>query len=143
MIIGFTGTREGMTELQRKKCHEIILELDPIEIHDGCDMGADRQFFEIIDSLRTRSIIKTFGHPSTIHSRSYTKGRDFIYSPEDPLVRNHAIAGSSFHIIACPLQETEILRSGTWATIRYATKLGIPITIISPTAVITRINSKW
>jgi hypothetical protein len=35
-------------------------------------------------------------------------------------------------VIAAPMSSAEILRSGTWATIRYARKAGKPVLIIWP-----------
>ena len=47
-----------------------------------------------------------------------------ILQPLPPLVRNHEIVdvltGKEDRFIATPAEEAEILRSGTWSTIRYA-----------------------
>jgi predicted Rossmann fold nucleotide-binding protein DprA/Smf involved in DNA uptake len=40
------------------------------------------------------------------------------------LERNHLIVAACDVLNAAPLQDEEILRSGTWATIRYARKAG-------------------
>jgi hypothetical protein len=40
--------------------------------------------------------------------------------------------------LACPRGYTEELRSGTWATIRYARKTGVPYVIIFPDRTVER-----
>lgn len=49
-----------------------------------------------------------------------------------PLVRNHDIVDSTELLIACPKEQVEVLRSGTWATIRYARKKEITVWLIDP-----------
>jgi hypothetical protein len=49
-----------------------------------------------------------------------------------PLERNKHIVHNCGWLIAAPKEDSETLRSGTWATIRYARKLRRPITIVFP-----------
>ncbi len=46
------------------------------------------------------------------------------------LERNRDIVDASEVLIACPSTREEVMRSGTWATVRYARKKGMKITLI-------------
>lgn len=48
----------------------------------------------------------------------------------DPLARNREIVAAVGLLIAAPDTAVEYLRSGTWATVRYARKAGKPIVIL-------------
>jgi len=50
----------------------------------------------------------------------------------DYLARNHFIVAYSEELVAAPKSNKEELRSGTWATIRYARKRKRMVTIIYP-----------
>jgi len=54
------------------------------------------------------------------------------YDPRPPLVRNRDIVDATDMLIAAPATRKEVLRSGTWATIRYAKKMKKWIYIIYP-----------
>lgn len=50
MILGFTGTREGMTDEQRVACAALMERMDLTEFHHGgCD-GADLQAAAIVET---------------------------------------------------------------------------------------------
>jgi hypothetical protein len=95
-------------------------------IHGDC-IGADVQFSALCDSLQVTVEI----HPPEDDSkRAFCKAR--ITFPVKPyLERNHDIVNACDKLIACPSGNTEVLRSGTWATIRYA-KGKKPIIVIYP-----------
>jgi hypothetical protein len=54
-----------------------------------------------------------------------------------PTSRNHDIVDETELLIACPGELAEAVRSGTWATVRYARKLGRPIVIFWPDGSVT------
>jgi hypothetical protein len=73
---------------------------------------------------------KIIGHPPT-------KKKSYVYSicdefrePKDYIARDKDIVDESDILFATPLQDTEILRSGTWTTVRYARKKNKRIYII-------------
>ena len=131
MRIGFTGTRNGMTEFQKQEVERILIfhcyALD-LEAHHGDCMGADAQFHQFAQKYGYPIII----HPSNLNTRVYCQGAIRIYEPKNALIRNCDIVDSVDIMIATPAQNYEILRSGTWATIRYARKVGRVIHIIYP-----------
>jgi hypothetical protein len=63
--------------------------------------------------------------------RAFCKG-DTVYPEKEYIERNHNIVDNTDMLIAFPSTKTEILKSGTWATIRYARKKGKKIIIIDP-----------
>ena len=53
-------------------------------------------------------------------------------TPRDYLDRNKDIVNNCDLLIAAPKENTEVLRSGTWSTVRYAKQLGVTVVIIEP-----------
>lgn len=132
MKIGFTGTREGMSEYQRRQfCVELLkrLEEEPeSELHHGGCRGADRE---------AHAFAALFACPNIVHPGSDTILPDQVQitssliMPAKPnLVRNHDIVDTCEVLIAAPFTDEEQLRSGTWATIRYARKQGKEVVIL-------------
>lgn len=126
MKVGFTGTQKGLTSYQvlelQKKLH-----IGQVLVHGGC-IGADDQ----ADMLAVLQHMPRIVRPSNIAAKSIpaetlraraNKASTLIILPEKPpLERNHDIVDTVEWLIACPAQKREVLRSGTWATIRYARK---------------------
>jgi hypothetical protein len=131
MKLGFTGTRQGMTEAQDRKCYELLFEMQPEESHHGDCIGADAQF-ELNAMLAMHSDVHTVAHPSTLNRlRAYCNSCE-IREPKEPLERNRDIVDETDQLIAAPSTYDELPRSGTWSTIRYALKVGKPVTIVWP-----------
>lgn len=128
MIGGFTGTHRGMST-QQKMAVEKILEACPIhEFHHGDCVGADAEAHTIAKDLN----IFTIGHPpSDPKSRAWCSF-DKILEPKQYLKRNMDIVKACDLIIAAPSFNVETMRSGTWATIRYARKHKRDIFIVFP-----------
>ena len=66
--------------------------------------------------------------------RAYCENYEYMYPQQEYLNRNHNIVDASEILIACPAQTEEVIRSGTWATIRYARKNNKIIRFIGPEA---------
>lgn len=132
--IGFTGTQDGMTSFQMESVEKILQrgkEKGYTDFHHGDCIGADEQAHSIAIKLGYRVII----HPPINSSkRAYCKG-DYHFSKKEYIDRNHAIVDASRIMIATPKENTEKLRSGTWATIRYAKKMKKPVMIVYPNRV--------
>ncbi|MBA7517324.1 hypothetical protein ES705_09377 [subsurface metagenome] len=133
MKVGFTGTQSGMTEQQKTELTRSILLLCPSEFHHGDCIGADEEAHEIANRLS----LPIYIHPPKISTkRAFTNGY-ISYPPKPYLKRNHDIVDSVYILIACP-KGKEVLRSGTWATIRYAILRKIRTIIIYPNGIIER-----
>jgi hypothetical protein len=129
MIIGITGSRDGMTLIQQQTFETIINKNIHLieEIHHGDCNGVD----SIVHHLYSGTI-KMIVHPPTINTcRAYCQS-DFIMPPLPYLDRNKQIVNNCNVIIAVPNTMTEVIRSGTWSTIRYAKKCKKTYLIIYP-----------
>lgn len=130
MKLGFTGTQFGMTPEQQYNFHALMLNPDicPIilgvqnEFHHGDCVGADADAFIIAHALGWYTV----AHPCDIEDkRAFTKS-EIIMPVRQPLERNRVIVDTVDVLVAAPLSTEEVLRSGTWSTIRYARKIGKP-----------------
>lgn len=119
MKIGFTGTRKGMV-LEQKLALEILLSHFPkgekeMFNHGGAE-GADTEAEKVAMRNGWRAV------------EFMPQGR----KAEDKLERNHQIVDASQLLIAAPSGTDEVLRSGTWATVRYARTEGVPVIFLDP-----------
>lgn len=129
-IIGFTGTQEKITSQQHKIIEKIFALPNIKEIHHGDCIGSDTNIHDIYRNVNKNG--KIIIHPPNFDKkRAYNHG-DVINKPYPYLTRNRHIVNESDILLACPKEQHEVKRSGTWATIRYAKKLGKKIYIIYP-----------
>lgn len=116
MKVAFTGTRQGMSAAQRRSVAAWINLLNQAhifrEFHHGAAIGADQEAVAMADDGH----VKIVEHPAGA----------------DPLARNRAMVDLCDLLIACPAKRQEELRSGTWATIRYARRQGVPTLTVWP-----------
>lgn len=146
MNIGFTGTREGMTEDQLERFSILIHESlggyakDGLTLYHGMCKGADEQAHYNFMLCINWGVI---GFPSNVPNTQMNRrpiavkfdnwdGFSKVYKPQDPLERNKLIVEHCDVLIATPKSRQEERRSGTWSTIRYARKLKKPVYIIWP-----------
>ncbi len=116
MIIGFTGTQVGMNQTQKDLVRAFLNLHQPSSVIHGDCVGADKDFDDICAELG----IKRYSCPSNLTAkRAYTEAI-VLGEPAPPLERNLVIVSISNELMACPEGLLEIIRSGTWATIRYA-----------------------
>jgi hypothetical protein len=128
MNVGFTGTQKGLTKKQYSELKHWLKENKPYSMHHGDCIGADAEAHVIAVSLN----IATFIHPPICNSKRSFRKADYTYPPKPYLERNHDIVDSCDTLIACPKSRKRELRSGTWATVRYAEKKKKPLIIIYP-----------
>jgi hypothetical protein len=137
VIVAFTGTRKGMTKNQKKGLRKLLHEIEATEFDHGDCIGADAE----ADAIASDFGCKTVAHPCDIKGMRAHCNSDFIMSPKPPLVRNRLMVDRCIHLVAAPKTKEEELRSGTWATIRYAreqakkrknTARPLTITILEP-----------
>lgn len=137
MKIGFTGTQKGMTMEQKGAVHYILWEYRPEEIHHGDCIGADAEFHKMAKVVKIHTVIHP---PIKKEKRAFCEGDE--YRPEQHyIIRNHQIVDETSVLIAAPKSNNEELRSGTWATIRYAMgKKGVEVNIVWPNGHISTWN---
>lgn len=128
MIIGFTGTQIGMSDRQKMSLRRHLVSVGATEFHHGDCIGADADAHWIAIGLGCRIVI----HPPEISSkRAFCKWADCELPAKPYLDRNHDIVDCCDKLIAAPKSLEEELRSGTWATVRYAKKAGKPGVILA------------
>ncbi len=126
MIVGFTGTQLGMSQKQLDELTRILIRLAPCDLHHGDCIGADAEANEIAIGLG----IKTGAHPpKNPKKRAYCECNTW-FAPKEYIQRNHDIVDICEHLIIAPRTNTQVVRSGTWATYRYAKACGRPYTIL-------------
>lgn len=137
MNIGFTGTKMGMSQFQYEKVFDILNLCEVNEFHHGDCVGSDKESHEIASKLNIDIVI----HPPIKDSkRAFCKGYKNLYKKKEYLDRNRDIVDETNLLIATPCGEKEVIRSGTWYTIRYAKKIGKPIIIVFPDGSTNKIN---
>lgn len=122
LSIGFTGTQQGMTPAQYNAVFKILSDLknDITKVRHGDCIGADAEFHAMAQKLNLVIVI----HPPINSSkRAFCKGYNEEFPKKEYLVRNRDIVDNSDILIATPHLPKEELRSGTWATVRYARRI--------------------
>ena len=146
MDIGFTGTQRGTKGPQlfalNRWMAQMVMALpvgeERVLRHGGC-VGADEEVHRI--GLDLSFDIEVFpgypkGGPTRTAKRGSYSNAARVRKPLPFLERNRLIVDSSDKLAAAPRQMCEVLRSGSWATVRYALgylevkPLGGPITVI-------------
>lgn len=133
MIVGFTGSRDGLTIEARQVLEYYISNLNITEFHHGDCVGADRTAHQI---AWDKNIFTVIHPPKNDKYRAFCLG-DVCLPEKDYLIRNKDIVRSCQLLLACPSSKTEVLRSGTWSTIRHAIKLKIKVIVIYPDGSVT------
>ena len=128
MIAGFTGTRRGMTKAQRLGLESLFRDLPIVELHHGDCRGADE---EAHDLARAWALV-IVGHPPIDSKDRAFCEFDAVETPLPFLKRNTEIVRVADVLIAAPKEEKDVLRSGTWATVREARRKGKLIYLLMP-----------
>lgn len=136
--VGFTGTQKGMTDSQKNTVDILLynLSLDGFtRFHHGDCIGADTEAHWLAIQRKYYIIV----HPPIISSKASNLGvrpidQPIVYrhQPKLYLDRNHDIVDASEILIVCPKEREQVIRSGTWATYRYAKKQNKKIYLILP-----------
>lgn len=141
MKIGFTGTQRGMTLSQMATFKNFIIELNPESFAHGDCIGADSQSHKIVYELGIPIIIHP---PINPNKRAFCAVNSLgkILPTKDYLARNKDIVNGVDTLIATPGEDSEVLRSGTWSTIRYCKKKEKKVIIIIPNGLYLCIHFK-
>lgn len=122
MIIGVTGTRNGMTAHQERQIRLFLRRLDIGMFHHGDCVGVDAELHDIIREISPNTLINV--HPPTDPKYRAWKRGDLLHTPAPYLTRNRHIVDASEFMIAVP-DGPERKRSGTWSTVRYAIRQNV------------------
>ena len=130
MRITITATRSGLTPLQMKSVIRLFTELKITKLIHGCAVGGDQQIHYLTNVPKEM-------HPSKESQQRWAervlRSIDELFPIHPPIPRNHIMVNNGDCVIAAPKGKIEQLRgSGTWATIRYAKKIGKKLYICWP-----------
>jgi hypothetical protein len=137
-ILGFTGSSKIITPAQEKGILEFVLEFNPLITHDGDCVIGDALFRKIVIENTYARVVShpafPVGHPARANMPADEVRPIPLPRPNRsvPLVRNDEIVAEIAHLLAAPSSADEVLRSGTWATVREAKRRGVPVTLILP-----------
>lgn len=133
---GFTGTRQGLTDEQKAVLPRLLMALDVTRLHHGDCVGADDEADEIARGLGISIVIHPPDNPidrAFCMKRETEPEQDEIKDPLPYFVRsNEIVREGEDGLIACPREDHEINRSGTWYTVRRAWKFMRPVWVIKP-----------
>jgi hypothetical protein len=97
--------------------------------------GADDELDALAHVMGIQRVVFPSTHPTkSALTRCLARGGSIIVArePLSPLKRNPLIVDAGQRLIACPKNDQMTVRSGTWSTVRYASKQGRVIEIIYP-----------
>lgn len=140
MNVGFTGTQVGMTKEQKSKFIECLRYATDAnnddEFHHGDCIGSDEQASKIAHDFGLKVVL----HPPVNRKKRAFCKYDKIKIAKPYLVRNRDIVNDTDILFATPKEEYEVLRSGTWSTIRYALKVGKRVLVFYPSGVMEEMS---
>lgn len=134
MIIGFTGTRNGMTSIQRQRVKHELQVLKPTELHHGDCVGADAQAHALACELDIPVVIHP---PLQTRFRAHCSGGR-VLARRGYLERDRSIVQMCDRLIATPKESEEQTRGGTWYTVHYAIRTNTPVVVFWPDGTETR-----
>lgn len=117
-----------MTQRQKDALTGWLRTFPAARFHHGDCVGADEQAHDIA----LEAGLLTVGHPPTVlRYRAFTDVQE-IHTPRPYIERNHDIVDVASILFAAPVTAEERVRSGTWATVRYARKTNVQVIILAP-----------
>lgn len=137
MILGFTGTQGDVTPAQADTLQRVLESFRFTEFRHGDCVGADALGHQIALKIKNADEGRVTPYiaihpPDDEKKRAFCQGADVILPAEPYIQRNHSIVNHSEVLIAVPSTANEQLRSGTWATVRYARSAGLLIIRVNP-----------
>lgn len=128
LSIGFTGTRTGMSPIQKDIVFKILSKHNGFFHHGDC-IGADAEAHDFVHMLG--SFVIHVHPPANPVNRAYKQGH-VMHPVKDYYARNADIVNQCQYLIACPKDESK--KGGTWWTINFARRRDVlrKFTIIMP-----------
>jgi hypothetical protein len=121
-----------MTDAQVGRLSLFLSEFAPriTEFHHGDCVGADAEAHRIASFILGPE--KIWVHPPLNEKKRAFSADGHKLPPKDYLERNHDIVDAATVVFATPKTQGETLRSGTWATVRYAQKQDRLVFVVTP-----------
>jgi hypothetical protein len=135
--VGFTGTSKGASPTQLAELEEKLKALFAEgfdELHHGLCIGADEQCAIIAKKIGFRVVAHPGlpKDPTNMKYRSDFAENDEMREAKPFIARDQEIVNEVERMLATPLTRAEVVRSGTWTTVRYARKIGRVTDLILP-----------
>ena len=132
LCLAFSGTQLGLSAAQHEALSQFLTQSEPwmLEFHHGDCTGADAQAHALVRQI-CNDVRIVVHPPSNSAKRAWCQGGKLL-PPKPYLTRNRDIVDACDMLLACPKEQEETLRSGTWATIRYARAVGKTVRILYP-----------
>lgn len=132
MILGFTGTRDPISDAQAIALRQWLEANPPTKFLHGACVGADAAAVLQVKAMYGRQV-EAHAYPGHIPSMTSEPAASVSirHRSMHTLSRNRVIVEACDVLLAMP-KGPEEQRSGTWSTVRYARKLGRPIVVIWP-----------
>lgn len=159
MKVGFTGTREWPAPVAQIASFVRVVDCiferyanptlryfghrGPALFNHGDCIGWDDAAARYVAAKFPRVAINKY--PSNIAAMTANAPGLVVAPPAPPLERNTAIVGASWIMIACPKEADEVLRSGTWSTVRRTAKANKPLIGVRPDGTLwfERTDGSW
>ena len=132
----FTGTRAGLTAAQHAALERELLRLRDAGFdvaHNGAAIGADLEAALLCKKVGFRII----AHPSNLITKTAEIPHDEIHEKAAPKKRDRAMVDAAEILVACPGAREPVKGSGTWYTIAYARRRGVPVRFVWPDGEVT------
>ena len=133
MIVGFTGTRDGLTDAQRATLGVVLaFDIEPTVFHHGSCQGADVEAAQIVRYIHETCQIVCHPGPDGDNHRRDSGVDDEVLPPKTHFARNRDIVNACEILLVCPKVMAMLPYGGTSYTFRYATKTGKRTIVIWP-----------
>lgn len=147
MILGFTATREGMTDAQLAWLYSIFedglkypTQVAINAVHHGACVGGDAQVHAAALEAGTAIHVWPPVNPKYLAHQCLTPHPLVTVHPAMPyLDRDRQIVGSTAELVAFPkhgIQPDRALWGGTWYTVDFAERVNKRVTIVYPTGTV-------
>jgi len=134
--IGITGTQHGPTVQQFAAAFAWVDRFRKRTdwLNHGDCIGVDADFAKWWANMGGQ--LRAF--PPVVRDKRAWVPSDITEPAEPYLVRNRLIVDASSCMVAMPREEVEQERGGTWSTVRYARRVGVPCLLVLPSGVIVK-----
>ncbi len=135
--LGVTASQTGLTEAQTRSAAYLVTSKAVAELHHGDCIGGDAQLHDIASANSIRTVV----HPPSNESKRAFCAADIVLPPRGYRERNRDIVDSVELLVAFPSSMFEIVRSGTWMTVRIARATKVPVIVVWPNGLAIRANT--
>lgn len=135
LTYGFTGSRDGLSPAQTVFFAQLFAQPFSVLVSHGDCLGSDADAHEL---ARSTGLYVWIHPPENSSLRAFCSGALIVEHPLPYLERNQNIVNTNLLLLAAPSSEDEVIRSGTWSTVRYAKRQGKAVLVVTPSGRVLR-----